>query len=234
MPAYRRVLLTLVTVWLIAPAALAAARWPQWWSWIAPEQTPMTWLQSVALVLAAALSLLVGYTLGHVGERPAGPWWLLSAGFAALAVDERFAVHERIRDSVLAPRGIAVPFLPWVAPGDFLLLAVGVAGLALLPFVWRAFSLEPAARGPLIIGVLLASMAVAMDSIDPSTWTTDAERLEQTLEEVIEFGSGLALLASVTLCLLALLRTHLRTVSIGRPASGQDADAVGLRGDDGT
>jgi hypothetical protein len=47
------------------------------------------------------------------------------------------------------------------------------------------------------LGVLLAVVAVGMDSIDPSTWGVSAERLEQSLEEVIELGSGLALLAAV-------------------------------------
>ena len=206
----RRVLaLALVAVWLLAPTALAAAKWPQWWTWIASEQTPMTWLQSVVLALAAAGSLLVALAVGRVGAGPVAAWWLLTVGFAVLAVDERFAIHERIRDGVLAPRGITVP-LPWVAPGDFLVLAVAVAGLAVLPMVWRALSSDPASRRALMLGVVLGAVAVGMDSINPATWSVDAERLQQTLEEVIELGSGLALLAAVHLRLIGLLDAHLQ------------------------
>ena len=55
---------------------------------------------------------------GHRGRQgPRGrPWHLLTVGFAALAVDERFVLHEQLRDGVLAPRGISVLSLPWIAP----------------------------------------------------------------------------------------------------------------------
>lgn len=209
---------TLAAGWLLVPAVLAAVRWPRWWSWIAPELTPMTWLQSVVLVLAAAGSLMVAYVLRRATTAPALPWWLLAGGFSLLALDERFSVHERVRDGILAPRGITVPFLPWVAPGDFLLMGVAVAGLAVLPMVWRAMTPEPLARRALLVGVLLALLAVGIDSIDPSTWSVGGERLQQSFEEVIELGSGLALLTSVLCRLLGLLDGHLQPVHQAEPA----------------
>lgn len=205
MRARRSLVVTLTAVWVTAPLLLMAARWPSWWSWIAPEQTPMTWLQSVTLVLAAAGSMLVGYILRLSGAGDLTAWKVLAAGCAALAFDERFAIHERVRDGVLAPRGVAIPFLPWVAPGDFLLLAVGLVGLALLPMVWRAMRTDRGASHALLLAVGLAVVAVGMDSVDPSTWTIQAERVEQTAEEAIEFASGLAFLAAVALRLLGLL-----------------------------
>jgi hypothetical protein len=195
----------LAAVWVVAPLLLMAARWPSWWSWIAPEQTPMTWLQSVVLVVGAAGSLLVGYILRLSGARTVIAWWVLAIGFGVLAFDERFAVHERVRDGVLAPRGVTIPLLPWVAPGDFLLLLVGLVGLALLPMVWRALRTDRGASIALFIGVGLAMVAVAMDSIDPSTWTTQAERVEQTAEEMVELASGFALFAAIALRMLGLL-----------------------------
>lgn len=203
--ARRHLVVALAAMWVIAPLLLMAARWPSWWSWIAPEQTPMTWLQSVTLVLGAAGAVLVAFIQRLSGGRTVTAWWVLAAGFAVLAFDERFAVHERVRDRVLAPRGVAVPFLPWVAPGDFLLVAVGLVGLALLPMVWRALRVDRGASTALSIGVGLAVVAVGMDSIDPSTWTTQAERIEQTAEEMVELASALALLAAVALRLFGLL-----------------------------
>jgi hypothetical protein len=203
--ARRRIVLALIALWIVVPPLLMVARWPSWWSWIAPEQTPMTWLQSVVLVLAAAGSMLIAYVLGLSTAQRVAAWWVLAAGFAVLAFDERFAIHERVRDGVLAPRDVTVPFLPWVAPGDFLLIAVGLVGLALLPTVWRAVRVDPGARTALVVGVGLAVTAVGMDSIDPSTWTTEAERVQQTAEEMIELASGLALLGAVALRLLGLL-----------------------------
>lgn len=214
MTARRTLVVALATVGTLAPLVLFGARYPRWWVWIAPEETPMTWLQSVVLVLAAATSALVAFVLRSVGDRPAHrrAWWLLSAGFAALAVDERFALHERVRDRVLAPRGTTIPFLPWVAPGDFLVMAVAVVGLAVLPMVWRASSVDAGARRALLLGVGLAVVAVGLDSIDPSTWTVQAERVQQSIEEVIELASGLAFLAVAGLRLLGLLEQHLRPV----------------------
>ncbi|MDA0566668.1 hypothetical protein LG943_20475 [Streptomonospora sp. S1-112] len=204
----------LVAVWLIVPAVLAAARWPRWWDYIAQEMTPMTWVQSVVLVLAAAGALLVAFVLrrtegGGTGGARTGVWWLLAAGFAVLALDERFALHERVRDGYLAPRGVTVPFLPWVAPGDFLVMGLALVGLALLPAVWRAVRVDTASRNALVAGVLLAVVAVGIDSVDPATWTVAAERVQQSLEEVVELGSGLAFLAAIVLRLTGLLAAHL-------------------------
>lgn len=201
-----RLVLALVAVGVLAPSGLAIARHPSWWAWIAPEATPMTWLQSVVLVVAAVGAALVAHVLAPAHRASeVRTWLLLAVGLAALALDERFALHERLRDGVLAPRGIAVPFLPWVAPGDFLIMAVAAVGLAFLPRVRRAVRPDPAAARALLLGVLLALLAVASDSIDPSTWTVREERVQQTLEEVVELAGGLALLAAVWLRLLGLL-----------------------------
>ena len=203
-----RVVLGAVLVWALVPVVLAAAQWPSYWVWIAPELTPMTWVQSVALVLAAAGCAMVALVLGRAGGRR-WIWPVLGAGFFALAIDERFALHERVRDGFLAPRGVSVPFLPWVAPGDFLIMAIALVGLVLLPSVWRAVRDDRPAAVVLVVGVVLAAVAVGMDSIDPSTWSVAAERVQQSLEEVIELGSGLALMTAVALRLLGLLDTHL-------------------------
>jgi hypothetical protein len=225
-----RLVLALTVVGLLAPVALAVARYPSWWAWIALESTPMTWLQSVALVVAAVGALLVAHVLTLLQRAtsataaPSGArtWLLLAAGFGALAFDERFALHERVRDRILAPRGITVPFLPWVAPGDFLILAVAAVGLALLPMVWRAVRPDPAAGRALLLGVTLAVLAVASDSVDPSTWSVQGERIQQSLEEVVELASGLAFLAAVWLRLLGLLEPALAPAAV-RPASPEAA-----------
>jgi hypothetical protein len=200
----RRLIALLVAGALVWPTLLAAAQWPRWWQWIASEQTPMTWMQSVVLVLAGAGAFLVAVVLRLSGVA-ATLWWVLGCGLAALAVDERFALHERLRDSVLAPRGVEVPFLPWVAPGDFLILAMAVVGLALLPRVWAAISVDRTAQTALGLAVALAVAAVVVDSIDPASWTVQQERLQQTIEEVVEFLSGLALLAAIILRLFTAL-----------------------------
>lgn len=205
--ARRATLLALITVAVVTPPVLGAVRWPTWWTWIASEDTPMTWLQSVVLVLAAAgcALLVVALRLGAGRVTDIRAWVLLSAGFAMLAFDERFSVHERVRDRILAPRGIRIPVLTWIAPGDFLLLCVALVGLAVLPIVWRAVRVDVVARTALAVGVGLAAAAVGLDSIDPSTWSESAERVQQSAEEIVELVSALCFLAAVVLRLLTVL-----------------------------
>ena len=208
----RRFVLAVTVVWLVAPLVLAVVRWPRYWVWIAPEESPMTWLESVVLVLCAAICLLVAHVWrssavpGRRWRDPSTGWAVLAVGFAGLAFDERFSVHERVRDGYLAPHGVRIPFLPWVAPGDFLLMLVALVGLAMLPLVWACFRGDRLAEVLLVTGIGLALVAVGLDSIDPSSWTVGQERVQQSLEEVIELGSGLAFLGAAVVRLLDVLR----------------------------
>jgi len=200
-----RLAVGLAALWVLACGGLVLAGWPSYWRYIASEQTPMTWLQSVVLVVAGCASALVALLAARIGDRDGRPWWLLAVGFSVLALDERFALHERVRDGYLAPRGVTVPFLPWVAPGDFVVLTIALVGLAALPLVWRGVGDDVWARRALVLGVVLAVASVGLDSVDPATWSVAQERLQQSGEEMVELGSGLALLAAVLLRLVSVL-----------------------------
>ena len=58
-----------------------------------------------------------------------------------------------------------------------------------------------------MLGVGLADSA-ASDSVDPTMWFRRAERLRQSLEELVKFFAGLCLLAALVLCLLSTFVTH--------------------------
>lgn len=210
-------LVTLAVTWLLVPGLLFVARYPRWWAWIAQEQVPMTWFQSVTLVVAGVLAALAWFVARLRDLRPRAGLALLAVGFCALAFDERFAIHERVRDGYLAPRDVRLPLLTWIAPGDFLLLLVGIVGLALLPVIVRSMREDPWAVGLLVVGVALACVTVGMDSIDPQTWSVAAERVQQTLEEVLELGAGLAFLGAIGLRLLGLLDQLVGPVHPARP-----------------
>jgi len=214
--------ITLGGVWTAAVIVLVGAGWPRYWTYVAAEDTPMTWLQSVVLVLTAAGWAVAAYVHRLRDGRYAVPWLLLAVGFLGLGLDERFALHERIRDRILAPADIRIPFLPWVGPGDFVLLAVGAAGLALAPRVWRGLSRDRRARMLFVVGVGLAVLAVGMDSLDPARMGLDVERLEQTLEECVELASGLAFLGAA----VAWLSTGLRALASPAPQEGLRAAAL--------
>lgn len=187
----------------LAALGLVALQWPRFWVSIALEQTPMTWLQSVVLVLCAALTAELAATAYITGgRRPALVPGLLACGFAFLALDERFALHERLRDAVLAPAGIRLPLLSWMAPGDFVLLGYALAGLALLPAALRTVPGDRQGRRLFLAGVTLSALAVAADTVDVKSLPLAVERLEQSVEELVELAGGILLL-------LALLRRRL-------------------------
>lgn len=186
---------TLVAVFLIG-------RWPEYWKWIASEDTPMTSLE-VGVLYTTALacwgSAATSHLRGLYADR--GRWLFLGAGFFWLCLDDRFAIHERIRDGFLAPRGIAIPFLP-IAPGDFILLVYMVIGLAsliwLLP-LWRA---QRQARSHFLAGVGVAVLAVLMDAYDIHGLSLGLQRLEQTVEECLELIAQVLFLQGVLLAWL--------------------------------
>ncbi len=203
--------LAMAAVAIVVPSGLAAARAPRWWLWIASESTPMTWLQSVVLLGCAGLALLHAALIdlrGPVAEvratpgRQRGIWLLVAVGFGALSLDERFALHERLRDRVLAPRGIRVPFADWMAPGDFILLAVLAGGLFALPALYRQLRGDRTALGLFGLGLSLTLAALLADSFDPARMSLAVERLEQTLEECVELCAALSYLAALLLPLL--------------------------------
>ena len=182
---------------------LAIGRWPRWWEWIAPEQSPMTFFQAGFLLLAATLALLHA-----AAERLAGTmagarrWAIVAAGFAALMLDERFALHERLRDGYLASTGLR---LPWGGPGDWVLLLAALVGLALLPLLLRGLRHDRFAYRLCVAGVALAAAAVAADTVDVTALSLHAERWAQTLEEVVETVALALLAASVGVALLPRL-----------------------------
>jgi hypothetical protein len=216
----RRLLMLAVPVTAVAlPSLLALAGGARWWHYIAAEQTPMTWFQSVVLVLAGAAALLLSLLARCGREAGSAPTWtLVGLGFWVLALDERFAVHERIRDRVLAPRDIRLPLADWIGPGDFLLLIVAALGLLVLRRVLSGLGPDRAARTIFVVGVVLAAVAVGMDSVDPARLSLAAERLEQTLEECVELAAGMCFAAALVLRAVGLL---------DRPAPDAEVPAPG-------
>src|SRR5699024_3804999 len=87
------------------------------------------------------------------------------------------------------------------------------------------------ATGLLAVGVVLACVTVGTDSIDPHTWSVAAERVQQTLEEVLELGAGLAFLGSVGLRLLGLLAEHVRAAVPARSLEPARPVPASSRGD---
>jgi uncharacterized protein with PQ loop repeat len=180
--------LMLITIILPALSVLVfvAAQWPQYWKWIATEDTPMTTLQ-VAVMYTIALVSWANAGLQHLRFNAAksSRWLVLGCSFFWLALDDRFAIHERIRDSFLAPRHVAIPFLP-IAAGDFVLLFYMAVGLLTLKWLLPIFQETKVIRNRFLAGIAVSVLVIVVDAYDIHRLDINAERLEQTIEEVFE------------------------------------------------
>jgi hypothetical protein len=195
----RSLLISVFTLCSLFVILLFVLKWPSYWVYIASEQTPMTWLQSV-IWFGCVLFALVSLTLLYIQEglsRHALVWLFLSGAFLFLMMDERFAFHERIRDHYLKPAGIKI--LPWMEAGDFILLIYALAALAFAVPIYRVYRARRAALVWLCIAAILFAAAVGMDTFDVSKMSKAAERLEQSTEEIIELFAVLSLFSSIWL-----------------------------------
>lgn len=211
----QRVILRLTTVLpALMVAGFIAGRWPEYWKWIASEDTPMTSLEVTIMfttMLACWLAAAFHYLQGRSGlcQR----WFVLGAGFLFLAMDDRFAIHERIRDRILAPNGISIPFLP-MSPGDFIVLLYLVAGIAILPWLRPLFAGKTRAVRLFGAGVVIAALAVLMDAFDIHRLGIEAQRLQQTGEEILELCAQVLFLQGLLLAWLDDVRAASGNYSI--------------------
>lgn len=205
--ARRRLVLGLIVIAAVVPALLAVAKAPRYWEWIALELTPMTWVQTVLLMLTAvgAAAVAIAERVRGVAASVRRPYWLLALGFVYLAVDDRFAIHERIRDGYLAPRDVSLPGLGFLAPGDVQMILMGLAGLLVLPLVLRALRRDRMALRLFVAGVAAAALSLAVDAVDPESMSLATERLVQTSEEVIELLAACLFCGAIGVRVLALL-----------------------------
>lgn len=193
---------------IIFVSILVIAQWPMWWKWIIFEQTPMTWFESLLLytcsIIAFECACIVFLT--DTTKRQTLVWSLLGSAFLYLSMDERFAIHERIRDKILAPHDITIPLFFWVSPGDYLLLLMLILGLVVLPLVLKLFQVNKIAKHLFLTGIFITSLSVIIDSFDVKNMSIEFQRLEQFIEEMIETLGMLFFLNSFFLMFTSYLR----------------------------
>jgi hypothetical protein len=168
-------------------AVIFFAKWPNWWEWTVPERSPMTWLQSLLLFSnALAASTLVIWNYLQSDKSKMFWWALLALGFAYLMLDERFAIHERIRDLYLAPNQIKIPVFFWTSDGDFILLLYGlIAMLFIFPY-FKLFQVRKSAVYWVISSFSVAVISISMDSISFKSYPRIVQNIQQFSEEILE------------------------------------------------
>ncbi len=157
--------------------------WPNWWEQINDEESALTWFSSCQLLVCGLTCLAIAFLRKVEGAKPrlsldAYVWPLLSAAFFFLSVDERFMIHERLREQVFKPSGAEVP---GVNPGDFATILYAAGGLAVATRLWGLMGRQ--ARFLFGLGLAAASTAVV---IDTANFLGGDHLVKQFLDELLE------------------------------------------------
>ena len=171
---------------------LALAKMPNFWAYFIAEQSPLAWLHSLMLYTVALFSFIIYWRQTNTLQQSASSFWVvLGFGFLSLSFDERFALHERIRDGFLAPREIKLQLFPWTNPGDFLLLLALFAAAAIIIIyrktVWiELTSLKRSYTKYFKLAALFAVTSVLADSIPFEHISIHTLYVMQVVEEIFE------------------------------------------------
>jgi hypothetical protein len=188
-------------LWILVSVLLA---WPEWWLYINYEKSPLTWFSSVQLLMigVVCLSLVLVEGIRNAARTTCGLWAALGAAFGFLSLDERFQIHERLREIVFKPHQIGTE-IPGVGAGDFLPLLYAAAGLAISWFIWREMARNPIARSFLVVALFFAALSVVIDVQPINTLDIMAARREQFFEEIFETLGQMGFLCSFLMQLAA-------------------------------
>ncbi len=223
--AQRWVLGSLVAVNVLFPVLLFVGAWPEPWRGFAGEESPINWLSTLQCALIAVIAFAL-WCLTEIGRRAGTeplqrrwPWLLFSAGFLAMAADERFRGHELIREKFLKPRGVLTD-VDFLLPGDVALIAYVAVGLVLSWFLLDELRQIRASLVLFVAAIVLIGISAVQDSLDLGFFHNRGFRHFQTIaEELAEVWAQLLFAASFLLLLFHKLRCllwGLASVSTGK------------------
>ncbi len=119
---------------------------------IAGEASVATWMSGALLIISATLCLITGM------QQKVFPWFLFSAFFFVLALDERFMFHEQLKTRIIFsfPSALASRWLY-----ELPVIAGSIAGALIAILLWK--NLEQPGRLLLAIAVVLGGASVLID-----------------------------------------------------------------------
>jgi hypothetical protein len=158
-------------------AAIVVAEWPFVERAIALEDAPLAWLQSTLLAASAAICLCHAVLTGRAG------WHVVAAALFALALDERFMGHERLKEWIW----LELFDGDWNRAGrwpDVPILLEGVIGAGAIWWIVRGTGRGHPSRllwSALAVGAVALIIDVASQSIAVQIWEELLELIAETL-----------------------------------------------------
>jgi hypothetical protein len=187
---FNRINFFIKTLFLILPLALlslcAYLKAPNYSYYFLLEMSPIAWIHSLMLysIGLVALGIFINQ-FQKVGVK--SYYWLVwFLGFCYLSLDERFAIHERIRDHLLKTYLPHLPLMNWTGAGDYFLVILLVLGIV---FLWKFTAQAVDDKKTLkimwaAIGVTI--VAVGIDAANFEAWGIPFLKSEQVVEEFLE------------------------------------------------
>lgn len=148
----REAILLIILLFLVVPGISIYVHFPYLAKAVSGELSAGTWMSGTLLVISASISLCHGLRCGWY------PWLIISAFFFILAIDERFMLHEQIKERLIfkwhmESFGIVVYEIPVIA-GAFV-------GIAISFLLWR--HLQQSLRVWLVTAIVLGTGSVIFD-----------------------------------------------------------------------
>ena len=128
------------------------------------EDNLVTWFSSVQLLLIAGVAYLVFEVSVSAKVGSKWCWALLSLGFVFLALDERFEIHENLRDRVFIPADLFTD-IPKLQAGDAGLFLYFGVGLIVAVFLWRELRDWPWAARLFSAALILTAVVLVIDGM---------------------------------------------------------------------
>ncbi len=206
--------IAIVLINLLLPLGImvqAAVTDDPYWKLFEGEQNAITWFSSVQLLLVGLAAYFNHQVAGlsqslNPAETGKSYWiWLVFAlGFVFLSLDERFEIHQNLREEVLMPLNILVD-IPYVRPADVLLFVYMAIGLGFTVFLVRELRRRTLAFVLFIVALALIMASAVMDSLlleitrswpFPHFWTSAFEETGEIWSQLLFLLSFLTVLQS--------------------------------------
>lgn len=186
----RTILIAVVAANAIFPLALFLIGLPKPWRIFEGEASPINWFSSVQLVILGVIGLSVFFVTrfertGESDPTPAAwPWLVVSVGFFFLSFDEKFQIHETVREEWLKPAGIATG-IPGLKSGDIVLLGYAVAGVFLTFKLVQDLRRHRRSLILFVAALFVIGVAATQDSLNLKVLKTPTVRHVQIVAEEV-------------------------------------------------
>ena len=206
----------------IGYAVFALATETAFWRLFASQYNASEWLSSMICIVLGLLAVSITLTRVHAQAARVEQrlWIVTAAGLFWFALDERFDLHEWLRDTLVRPAGV-FDEIPYLVAGDIVLYVYLAVGLGICWSLRHEF-IRTGARCVLLVAALLTALsAIVIDSLDGAALRAlpNWRMWDYAYEEVAEIWAELLFLT-----LLISVLEHRVNEQLGTVALKVDAD----------